>query len=108
MTHYLVRNDTAAAIQSTLTKDNTGEVIDVLNDTVYLKVRLKNTGTVLFTLTGFGTPSELSNGVVTFAFSNNMIDIASGYYEGEIEINYLDTTVETVYELVNIKIRDDL
>jgi len=44
---------------------------------------------------------------VLFSFGATDLDLDSGYYEGEIEITYPSGTVETIYELLNFKLRAD-
>jgi hypothetical protein len=36
-----------------------------------------------------------------------MLQGAPGDYEGEIEITFVDTTVQTVYDLLKFKVRED-
>lgn len=103
---FLVQDDTAAMFRATLTRHDTGEAIDITNDTVVLKIRKKGTTTVLFTITGYGTAEELAAGIVVFDFSTNL-GIDPGWYEGEIEITYQSTKVESVYELVYFHVRED-
>jgi hypothetical protein len=36
-----------------------------------------------------------------------MLDQSSGDYEGEIQITFFDGTIQTVYELLKFKVRED-
>ena len=62
----------------------------------------------MFTPTGVNDPAtNYPKGIVLFNFGTNDLNIAAGFYEGEIEIIYPNTTVETIYELVNFQLRAD-
>jgi hypothetical protein len=104
MTHYLVSGDTAAKLLCTLVDNSTGDPIDLGPKTTILNVRAKNTSTILFSITGIDSaPSE---GKTVFSFDNYMVGLAPGYYEGEITITNADGTINTVYEIQSIKVRD--
>jgi hypothetical protein len=107
MTYLLVQNDTAPAIQANLTRSHDGSVIDCSDATVSLKFRAKGTTTTLFTLTAIDNQSDLENGIAIFYFADGNLDLDEGYYEGEIEIAFLNRTVETVYETLEFYLRAD-
>lgn len=108
MTFKLVQSDTSSAIQSTITRMDTGEAVPLDGgEVVELKVRVRNATPVEFTLTGFGTPSELAAGIVTFSFGDNLIDLTPGYYEGEIQLTYVGGAIESVYEILIFQVRED-
>jgi hypothetical protein len=68
--------------------------------------RKKGTTTTLFTLVS--SSSEYSSGIATFAFAtNDLANIAQGYYEGEIEITYADANKETIFKILDFFIRSD-
>ena len=108
-TFLLVKNDTFAQIQATITREDTGAAVNLTGTTVRLRFRAAYATTVLFTLTAIQAVStDFANGIATFSFtSSNLVDKAAGDYEGEIEITYADTTQETVFELINFIIRED-
>mgnify|MGYP003652620848 CR=1 FL=1 len=108
MTFQLVQNDTAPQVQATITKSHDGSVVDLTDATIRLKFREKGATTTLFTLTGFNVPdTNFANGIVLFLFGAGDLDIYEGYYEGEVEITYDNTTVDTVYEVLNFRLRAD-
>lgn len=107
MTYYLVQSDTAAAIKGPITSNYTGLPIPLTNETIVLKFKARNTTTILFTLTGTGTPTELAEGIVTFSFGNNLVDLPAGFYDGEIEITYQGGSIESVYEVLKFQVRED-
>ena len=106
--YYLVKGDDAPQIKTTLTRDETGEVIDVSDAVVLFKFRKKGTSTVLSTLTSAATSEQAAVGIALFAWSPTDLDIPAGNYEAEIQITYNDTgVVETVYELIDFVVRED-
>jgi hypothetical protein len=107
MTYYLVKDDTATAIQATLTRAHDGSVIDCTGATVRLKFRAKGATTTLFTLTATDVGTNLQNGIAVFQFGAGNLDRAEGFYEGEVEITFSDSTVETVYETLEFYLRAD-
>jgi hypothetical protein len=107
MTYYLVKDDTATSIQATLTRDGDGSVINCSGGTVRLKFRAKGTAATLFTLTAGDAGTNLQNGIAIFQFSGTHLNLEKGYYEGEIEITFSDSTVETVYETLDFYLRAD-
>jgi hypothetical protein len=102
----LVQNDTRPVIVCTLTDDVTGAPIVITGATPRLKVRPVGSTTLQATLTGAVTDGV--NGVVAFypALTPEMLDTA-GDFEGEIEITFSDNTVQTLYDILKFKIRED-
>lgn len=107
-TIYLVQGDTGPQIYITVTREDTGVAVDVSSGTARLKVRKKGTDTVLFTLVASDVGDNLKNGNLYFSLDGGQLaTIAAGNYEGELELTLADSTVETVYERVDIVIRED-
>ena len=107
MAYYLVQGDTGPQIKVTVTRDETGDVVDMSGATVYLKIRPKNSKTLSLTLTATDVGTNLASGIAIFVFSDGDLDIEPGNYEGEVEINFTDGSIETVYELVELFVRED-
>jgi hypothetical protein len=107
-TIYLVQGDTGPQIFITVTREDTGVAVDVSSGTARLKVRKKGTDTVLFTLVASDVGENLESGNLYFSLDGGQLaTIAAGNYEGELELTLADSTVETVYERVDIVIRED-
>jgi len=105
---YLVQGDTGPQIYITVTREDTGAAVDVSGGTARLKVRKKGSSTVNFTLTAANIGSNLEEGKLYFSLDGGQLaTIASGNYEGEVEMTMSDGIVETVYERVDIVIRED-
>ena len=103
----LVRNDTRPALVCTITDDTTGAAINVTGATVRLKFRAAGAETL--TATVVGSVTDGLNGQVAFypATAPEMLAGEPGDYEGEIEITFSDSQIQTVYDLLKFKIRQD-
>ena len=64
MTYELVSGDTAPQIQATITRDDTGAVVNLTGATVRMYFRKKGTTTTLFTLVS--STGSFSSGIATF------------------------------------------
>ena len=107
-TIYLVQGDTGPQIFITVTREDTGTAVDVSGGTARLKVRKKGSSTLDFTLTATDIGDNLEEGKLYFSLDGGQLaTIASGNYEGEVELTLGDGIVETVYERVDIVIRED-
>lgn len=106
-TYYLVQGDDAPQIKATLTRDVTGDIIDLTDATVRLKMRKKGTDTVLITRTSASNASQKEAGIAIFEWGDTDLDLNAGNYEGEIEITYSTGIVETVYETLDFVVRED-
>lgn len=107
-TIYLVQGDTGPQVFITVTREDTGTAVDVSGGSAKLKVRKKGTDTVSFTLTASDIGSNLEEGKLYFSLDGGQLaTIAAGNYEGEVELTLADATVETVFERVEIVIRED-
>lgn len=103
----LVQGDTRPALTCTITDDTTGAAVDISGATIVLKFRAA--GATTLTATVSGTVSNGPAGQVVFfpASSPEMLQGEPGDYEGEIEITYADSQVQTVYDLLKFKVRED-
>lgn len=103
----LVQGDTGPQIKVTITREDTGEAVDMSGGTCRLKVRKRGASTLAFTLTATDVGDNLQNGIAIFAFSEGDLDIDPGNYLGEIEITFSDSSIETVYETLEFFVRED-
>lgn len=103
----LVQGDTRPSLVCTLTDENTGIPIGLTGATVRLKFRAAGDTTIRTTLTG--TVTDAANGVVVFFWASDPTSLAGdpGDYEGEIEITFSDGQIQTVYDLLKFKLRED-
>lgn len=103
----LVRNDTRPSIVCTITDDTTSSPINITGATVRLKFRAA--GATELTATVVGTVTNGPDGQVVFfpATAPEMLQGEPGDYEGEIEITFSDNTVQTVFDLIKFRVRED-
>lgn len=119
----LVRNDTKPAIIVSLTDENSGAPIGINGATVRMYFRTTGGETILATLVGVLLPGRVlengsvdsaapydtpgAGGRVQFSWGANDLDREAGDYQGEIEITYPDGSIQTVFDLLKFKIRED-
>ena len=101
----LVQGDTRPALVTTLTDELTGLPINITGATVKLKFRAF--GATVLSDTLVGTVTDGANGLCLFNWSALSLAGAPGDYEGEIEITFADTKVQTVYDLLKFKLRKE-
>lgn len=119
----LVQGDTKPALILSLTDENSGEPIGISGSTTRMYFREAGTTTILTTLTGtllagkvledgtidttapYDTPG--AGGRVQFNWGSTDLDQDPGNYEGEVEITFSDGTIQTVYDLLKFRIRQD-
>ena len=103
----LVQGDTRPALVCALTDDTTGDPIALTGATVRLKFRQAGSATLVATV--IGTVTNGPNGQCVFypASAPEMLAGEPGEYEGEIEITFSDNQVQTVYDLLKFKVRED-
>lgn len=105
-TLFLVQSDTGSQIKVTLTREDTGNAVDLRDSTVLLKFKKKNTANVLSTITA-NAGSDFENGEAIFVFSGSDTDISAGDYVGEIEVTFSEGSIESVFETIDIVVRED-
>ena len=103
----LVQGDTRPALVCNLTDDTTGAVIVLTGATVVLKFRELGATTLQATVPGSVTDGP--NGQVTFypASAPEMLQGEAGDYEGEIEVTFPDGQIQTVYDVLKFRLRED-
>ena len=103
---FTLKDSNTAASGSTLDPNNsaTWAPIDVTGATVRLRIRELGSTTVKNTLTC--TVTDGTGGKVVTDFPAGTLD-AAGTFEGEIEITFAAGGIQTVYDLVKLKVRGD-
>lgn len=103
----LVHGDTRPALVCNITDDTTGLPISLAGAVPRLKFR--QVGSTTLTATVVGSVTDSLNGQVTFfpASAPAMLEGEPGDYEGEIEITFSDGQIQTVYDLLKFKVRED-
>lgn len=121
----LVRNDTRPQIIVDITESSSGLPIDVSSATVRLKFRMEAETTLIATLVAtklagralddgtvdtnppYDTPGVGGRVVFSWADAPGALEGEAGNYEGEIEMEFIDGTIQTVYDLMKFKLRED-
>lgn len=103
----LVRNDTRPAIVCNITDDRTNQPINIAGATVLLKFRAAGAAELTATITGNVTDGPAGQVVFFPATAPEMLQGEAGDYEGEIEITFGDGTIQTVFDLIKFRVRED-
>jgi hypothetical protein len=120
----LVQGDTRPQVKAVISDETTGNIVDISGATVRLKFRAGGSTSTLFTLTGYLQPGledadgnvtqnltgeayalAGSGGRVAFQFLAGQLNIEPGYYEGEIEVTFSDSSIQTVYAPLKFQLR---
>lgn len=104
---YLVQGDVnRPQVQTTITDENTGAVVDITGATVVMKFRQVGSTTLQDTITGIITDGP--NGVCVFAMSALAMSGDPGNYEGEIQVTFAaGGGIQTVYDPLKFRMRED-
>ncbi len=106
-TVFLVQGDTGPNIKVNLTRADTGSAVNCASGTCTMKVRARGATSNSFTLTASDVGTNLENGILMFGVGSNLGSLSAGEYEGEVNVVFADGTIETVYETVQIVVRED-
>lgn len=104
----LVRGDNRPFVRLTLTDTDTEDPINLTGATIVVYFRKAGTTTVLETLTctGENGGALTTDGVIEFSFPGTALDVAAGSYEGEVEITYSGGDIQTLYDILKFKVRE--
>ena len=91
---------------TTLDEDDssTWAIINITNYTIKLKFKALNSSTVLFT-ENLGITSA-AGGTCYMIWPADSLDITAGIYEGELELTDGSSKVQTVYDKLKFKVRE--
>lgn len=103
----LVQGDTRPALICTLTDENTNAPISIVGATVVLKFREVGSDTLKATIPGSITNGAQGQVAFYWASVPTSLDGEPGDYEGEIEITFSDGQIQTVYDPLKFKLRQD-
>lgn len=103
----LVQGDSRPVITLTLTNEATGLPLDLsqASTIVYVKFRAAGSTTLLSTI-ACQKYTDGSDGMVQFSFSNGVLNVPPGMYEGEIEVDFNGET-QTVYDVMKFRVRQE-
>jgi hypothetical protein len=103
---YLVQGDSnRPQVQATITDENTGNVVDITGATVVMKFRMVGSTTLQDTIAG--TVTNGVGGVCVFPMTALSMSGDPGNYEGEIQVTFASGGVQTVYDPLKFRMRED-
>ena len=104
--NFTLQDSKTAIAGKTLDDDDssTWAIIDITGYTIKLKFKALNSATVLFTeslaiISGSG-------GTCSMIWPADSLDITAGIYEGELELTDGSSKVQTVYDKLKFKVRE--
>jgi hypothetical protein len=103
----LVQGDTRPALVCTITDELANGPVGLAGASVSLKIRAAGDTALRTTVNGIVT--DPANGVVLFSWATapSALTGDAGDYEGEIEITFSNGEIQTVYDLLKFKLRED-
>lgn len=103
----LVKNDTLPLIKLQIKDEITAAPIDLsaIGTAAEVKLRAVNTTLVLSTLTC--TIVDGVNGIIQFDFSGGALDVDPGVYEGEVQLSFAGGGIQTLYDTLKFRVRDE-
>lgn len=116
-TIYLVQGDTLPQLKITIRDQNTaapGQTLDQEDQTTWAKVdltgatvrmKVREVGGTTIKDTLIGTLTDAVNGEVVFLFDSDTLD-TSGTFEAEIEYTATNGSIQTVYDLIKLQVRE--
>jgi hypothetical protein len=101
----LVQGDTLPTITVTLTDEFTGVAVDITGATVVVKFRAAGSTTLLTTLAC--TIISPTGGIFSFSFPSPALDVEPGLYEGEIQVTFSGGAIQSVFDILKFRVRED-
>ena len=104
--NFTLRDSKTAVAGKTLDEDDssTWAIIDITGYSIELKFRAANSSTVLFT-EALGITSA-SGGTCYMIWPADSLDVAAGIYEGELQLTDGSSKVQTVFDKLKFKVRE--
>ena len=106
--NFTLRDSNTAATGKTLDPDDptTWAAIDITGQTIRIKFRALGDSSVLDTMI-CGKHSPYSEGKCFMQWNPTTLQVPAGTYEGEIELEDVDSGIQTVFDKLKFKVRDD-
>jgi hypothetical protein len=103
----LVQGDTRPALVCVVTDSATGAALNITGATPRLKFRALGATALTATLVGVVTDGTAGQCVFHPASAPEMLAGDAGDYEGEVEITFSDGQIQTLYDVLKFKVRED-
>jgi hypothetical protein len=104
--NFTIRDSATAASGQTLDEDDssTWEIIDITGYSIELKFKAIDSTAVLSTI-NLGITSAAA-GTCYLNWPDDSLDVAAGIYEGELQLTDASDKVQTVYDKLKFKVRE--
>ncbi len=106
-TFYYVQGDTGPQLRLTFTDEDTGTATDLTGATVKMHFRTAGETTVLYSKTLYVNPGTPTLGIAIVNWATGELEYDAGTYQGEIEVTKASGQIETIYDTIKFKIRED-
>lgn len=103
----LVRNDTEPQLELKLTESLSSSALDLRNKRVFFYLRRSPREGVLVTREAIIPSTTAADGIAYIDWGVDDLDLPRGSYEAEIEVTGPDDFRQTVFETLEIEIRED-
>ncbi len=108
MTVYnYVQGDTGPQLRLVLTREESGDAVDLTDATATLHFRAAGSTTLLFSRPFVIPPDTATTGLAVLQWQASDLDRAAGAYEGELEVVLASGIRETQYRVLKFRIRAD-
>jgi hypothetical protein len=103
----LVQGDEKPLVLLTLTDDISKTPLDLSSPTTTVSIKFKASGTnTVLSVIPCSKINGGAGGQVQFDFTDGVLDVDPGAYEGQIVVDYNGQT-QTVYETIRFRVRDN-
>ena len=104
---YLVQGDSGRPqIQATITDENTGAPV-VITGALAVIMKFRQVGSTPLQATLTGVVTDGPNGVCAFEMTSAALSGDPGNYEGEIQITFSNGNIQSVYDPLRFRMRED-
>ena len=106
--NFTLKDSNTPAVGLILDPDDptTWAVIDITDPTINVKFRALGSTLILDTLTCI-KEAPFTNGQCFMQWGLTTLDVPAGIYEGEIELVYSDSRIQTLFDKLKFKVRGD-
>lgn len=103
----LVRNDTLPTIKLQLKDEFTSLPIDLSAVGTSAQVKFREVGTTTVLSTISCSIVDGVNGIIQFDFSGGALNVEPGSYEGEVQLSFSGGGVQTLFDVLKFRVRDE-
>lgn len=104
---YYVQGDTGPQLKISLTDEDTGTATDLTGATVKMYMKAAGAETVLLSKTLYVNPATATSGEAIVNWASGDLNVDPGTYLAEIEVTRASGVVETLYDTIKLRVRED-